>query len=138
MKANYYLFLDDIRDPKDGYLHGEGRKLIDASQIPAGCWDVVRSYEEFRHKIRAKGIPAAISFDNDLHSSHYQHFANASRSGGFFEWEFAQPKMGLHCLKYILEVCEKEKIDFPRFFIHTANPLAREIMEKMIHSEKIC
>jgi len=128
---NIALFLDDIRDPKDGYLHGEKTKLVDESGIPAGCWQVVRTYDQFVRFVKKYGVPKTISFDNDLDPSHYQVYMKAVQSG-YFEWLFIQPKMGLHALDFLLKYCRTNHVQVPRIYIHTANHMARQEMVNMI------
>lgn len=126
--------LDDVRDPKDCYLHGEKKKLVDFSGIPAGSWNIVRDYDQFIFKIKKYGIPLAISFDNDLAPQHYKDYQKAALSG-YFDWQFVQPKMGLHALTYILELCKKENKKIPKIYIHTANHFARAEMERILGLE---
>lgn len=53
------LFLDDERNPGD----------VTWIRLPAGPYDVVRSYFEFKQYIQDNGIPEFISFDHDLADS---------------------------------------------------------------------
>ena len=103
------------------------------SGIPIAYWKVVRSYEQFMHFIRNQGMPRVISFDNDLHPTHYGHYAEACNTGKFY-WENVQPKMGIHALQYILNTCKELELKLPIFYIHTANHLAREEMYKLINN----
>lgn len=52
----YHLFLDDVRMP------GE----VTWVELPSAKYVIVRNYEEFTTVVRQRGLPAHISFDNDL------------------------------------------------------------------------
>ncbi len=56
-----YLFLDDIREPKDVTWI-----LIGGVGCWAADWTVVRSYNEAVAWVEANGFPDVISFDHDL------------------------------------------------------------------------
>jgi len=129
------LMLDDVRDVKDCYLYDLKRKLETESQIPRGLWKVVRSYDQFVFSIKNHGVPRVVSFDNDLHRDHYDIFSKASLEG-FFDWKFVQPKMGLHALEFLIDFCKTNEIELPIIYIHTANPFAREEMNKILNIEK--
>lgn len=133
---NAALFLDDLRDPAAGYLYHEKVSLVEKSQIPAGSWTVRRDYDQFVRYIKEKGVPRAVSFDNDLHPSHYEAYIKASSSGEEFDWTFIQPRMGIHCLKFLIEYCERYSIDLPIIYIHTANEYARGAMRIMVEMAK--
>lgn len=132
---SYNLFLDDIRDVKDGYCQGEKMKLEDLSQIPRGNWKVVRDYDQFVYSIKNHGIPMRVSFDNDLCEKHMLQYIDSYKTG-IFEWEGACPKMGIHCLNYLLDACRTSNTPLPIIFIHTANSKAREIMNTIIKEYK--
>lgn len=95
MKANYKLYLDDERFPKT-----------------PGPWVIVRSYDEFVKTIEEKGLPAELSFDNDLGEN--------------------VPE-GYDCLKWL--VYDKQ-LDLRSVIInvHSANPVARENIYGLINS----
>jgi hypothetical protein len=126
------LMLDDIRDVKDCYLYGEKIKLEDKLKIPRGSWKIVRNYDQFVFSIKNHGVPTHVSFDNDLCPNHYEIFIKAASEGGFLDWQFVQPKMGLHALEFLIDFCNKEKIEIPIIYIHTANHLAREEMQNIL------
>lgn len=130
------LFLDDIRDVQHAFLHGEQIELERFSGIPRGSWDIVRSYDEFVKSIKERGIPTHVSFDNDLCENHYKLFIKASNEGGFFDWKFANPKMGLHALQFLINHCKENGVATPIIYIHSANSLARAEMKKMIENAK--
>ncbi len=60
-----YLFLDDIREPRDAFYYT--KELM----FNLKSWDVVRNYNEFVDWVELNGLPDFISFDHDLADSHY-------------------------------------------------------------------
>lgn len=126
------LILDDIRDAKDCFLHGEREKLVDKSKTPAGSWQVVRSFDEFVFWIKKHGIPVKVSFDNDLCQKHYELFVEASKTGAELEWRDIQPRMGIYALFWFLNYCKIKNTELPEIYFHTANPIARFEMEKLL------
>jgi len=136
MKVNdKALFLDDIRSPDDAFLYGQRKMLVSESKIPNGCWTIKRNYEEFKDFIEKDGVPRVVSLDNDLHPVHYKIFHNAEATG-YFDWKFVQPKMGIHCLDFLLNFCFTNEQDIPVLYFHTANSMARKEMEKMVEKSK--
>jgi hypothetical protein len=133
----YALFIDDVRMPNVAYLYGQRKNLIDESRIPQGSWDIVRSYDEFADYIRKNGVPLTISFDNDLCEDHVKYYFEAVASG-VFEWRGASPKMGIHCLELILNICKNNEMPLPKIFIHSANHFGRAEMEAMLEINKKC
>jgi len=123
----YYLFLDDVREPKDAYCHDDGMTLADLSRIPNGSWLVVRSYNEFRLVIDKKGVPFAVSFDCDLTDEHVKHYMK-NCDVGVYEWENFTTKCGIHCAKYLKSVMGEKQI---RVFIHSANHIGRKIIREI-------
>lgn len=101
----YYLFLDDIRFPKDV-------KWID---IPSQNWQIVRSYDEFINFIEKNGIPYFISFDHDLSSEHY---SNSETD----ELE----KTGFHAAKWLIEYCIENNLEIPEYAVHSMNPIGKQ------------
>jgi hypothetical protein len=121
---SYFLFLDDMRNPKDAYCYDESAMLDDLSKIPNGSWIVVRSFDEFRRAIDEKGLPLAVSFDCDLTDEHIQHYMRHNGSD-IYEWENFQTKCGVHCAKYLKGAMKENSV---RVFIHSANPIGRKII----------
>lgn len=94
----YNLFLDDIREPNDGYV------LEQFPEFENMEWEVVRNYREFKKIISKKGLPEIISFDHDLTD-----FINGKEYTGF------------DCALWLVEFCYDNKLYFPEFRIHSAN-----------------
>lgn len=63
-KLNYNLFLDDVRMPTDCFYMGDSRYFTEQ-------WTIVRDFDQFVACITKRGLPTVVSFDHDLHVSHY-------------------------------------------------------------------
>jgi len=124
---SYFLFLDDQRDPKDAFCHDENALLAELSRIPNGSWLVVRSYDEFKQVIDARGIPLAVSLDCDLAEEHVSHYMRNSGTG-VYEWENFQTKCGVHCARHLKNALQGKDI---RVFVHSANKIGRAIIKRI-------
>jgi hypothetical protein len=123
----YYLFLDDIRNPKDAFCYDDGMTLTDLSGIPNGAWEVVRSFNEFKRVIDTKGLPLVVSFDCDLADEHVNHFLK-NCDVGIYEWENFTTKCGIHCAKYLKSTMSDNRVEV---FIHSANHIGRKIIREI-------
>lgn len=128
---NYNLFLDDHRNPEDAYLADERMSLVDAH--PSEEWEVVRTYEEFGNMIMFRGMPAAISFDHDLHFEHMRAYFNAMETGSdIIEYENFKHKTGWHAAKDLVDIVHKYDLKMPRCFVHSANEIGRKNIKKIL------
>ena len=109
------LWLDDIRDPfviKEWiytiqYLKEEYLEIEDE---PCEVqW--VKTQIEFEKYIKENGLPDLISFDNDL---------------GIGNGE------GYDCAKWLVEYCMDNNVQLPKWFIHSANPVAKENIKNLL------
>ncbi len=126
---SYYLFLDDVRNPKDAYCYDENKSLDDLSRIPNGSWVIVRSFDEFKAIIDRQGIPIAVSFDCDLTKEHVNHYMR-NYEIELYEWENFATKCGIHCVKFLKSVMGEKQI---KVFIHSANHIGRKIIREIFH-----
>lgn len=141
-----YLFLDDNRNPKDAYIHpprgtSNGRlvnmtSLSEASGIPNGSWDIVRSYQEFVDFIHEKGIPTVVSFDHDLTRECVDLYITDTMISGIIDYNNIPKRTGWHCAKYLKNHCEEINKPFPKYFIHSANEYGVENIKKLIENEQ--
>ena len=92
------LFLDDIREVE--WIYG--------AEV-ATDFDVVRSYDEFVTYIKKNGLPAFISFDNDLGLDEKGEVAPDGYAAA--KWLVYESMLDLRNLK---------------FKVHSANPVAAE------------
>ena len=111
-------WLDDIRDPYTGkfsveilYLKEEYLEIEDEE-----CEVVwVKTQSEFENYIKENGLPDLISFDNDL---------------GIGNGE------GYDCAKRLIEYCMDKDKELPGWHVHSANPVAKENIEKLLDNFK--
>ena len=109
------LWLDDNRNPfviKEWihtiqYLKEEYLEIEDeACEV---YW--VRTQLEFENYIKDNGLPDLISFDNDL---------------GIGNGE------GYDCAKWLVEYCMDNNTNLPDWYVHSANPVAKENIENLL------
>ena len=119
------LWLDDIRNP---FIDEEKR-------VPIGNdkWNInwVLNYEQFVQWIEIYGLPDAISFDHDLADEHYtpEYFwDDYEESKKFQEWrgKTYQEKTGMDCAKWLVDFCMDNKVELPKFYVHSANPVGAD------------
>lgn len=117
------LWLDDYRDPfkRDWLVFAA---VHDYEQI---VW--VKNYKEFTAWIKANGLPYAINFDHDLADSHY--------SIPFEQWELSPEIEGIEytgydCAKWLVDHCMDNDLELPHFKSHSANPIGRRNIEKLL------
>ena len=103
---SYRLFLDDIRGVRDVYPQEQEHDFI-----------IVRSYAGFVSEIKSKGLPAFISFDNDL---------GADEQGNILPDGYA-------CAKWLVyeSGCNLTKL---KFNVHSANPVAKKQIEGLLNN----
>ena len=86
---------------------------LDDIRIPqTEGWDIVRNYDEFVFWIRLNGVPDEVSFDHDLGDNTTETGYSAAK------W------LGQHCI-------EKD-IPFPKWNVHSANPVGKANIEAYI------
>ena len=114
----YYLFLDDIRYPKD----------VKWVELPLVEWVIVRNYNEFIKTIKKDGLPEFISFDHDLgieSMSAYNEFCHNYDNGildnTYPNYITMNEKTGFHCAKWLVEYCMDNKLKLPEYTIHSIN-----------------
>lgn len=111
----YNLFLDDIREP-NGSKHliekvlspYDGPYILD--EIYSREFIVAKNYDQFVECIDKHGMPEYVLFDHDL----------------------GEDKTGYDCAKYLVDYCIYNKLEFPDFCVHSANPVGRENIIKYI------
>lgn len=123
------LFLDDIRNPPQCIHYMAPRVGTKNNAEYTKEWDIVRDYNSFCAYIQAAGVPDLISFDHDLADVHY----DPSTWTESFKY---QEETGLDCVEWLCRYCEKNNIPFPRYFIHSMNPVGRRNMEELIEYYK--
>ncbi|MGE7775422.1 cyclic-phosphate processing receiver domain-containing protein [Chitinophaga sp. NPDC101104] len=102
----YQLFLDDLRTVGMVY-----------KDRPASDFVVVRSFEAFKSTILERGLPAFISFDNDLGLDAYGRLAPDGYAAA--KWLVYESGFDLSELKY---------------YVHSANPVAAEQIRSLLQN----
>jgi len=130
-KRYVYLFIDDIRIPKECYLWMNDLMFLEKD------WTVVRSYNEFVAHIESNGLPKFISFDHDLADTHYtpEYLWNdyeASKA-----WQDSQvhtEKTGFDCALWLVNYCQDKNCQIPDFYCHSMNPVGRDKIISILSS----
>jgi hypothetical protein len=111
----YNLFLDDERFPKD----------VKWMQLPPLRWIIVRNFEQFVNIIQRNGLPNAVSFDHDLADEHY--VTTLSKNS-------YKEKTGYECAKWLIEYCIEKNLNFPKYTVHSLNPIGKQNIISLIDS----
>lgn len=118
-----YVFLDDIRNPKDVFSYTKNDIYLNVD------WIIVRSYDEFIIEILENGIPYAISIDHDLADFYYPHQDENIPYNHFNE------KTGYHCAKWLIEYCMDNELDLPKnIMIHSMNIVGVKNIKSLFES----
>ena len=108
-KKGYWLLIDDERQPKDVYKLSGNIDYFNNNN-----WVVVKSYDEFVSQIEKNGLPERISFDHDL----------------------GMGKSGMDCVKWLVEYCMDKHVPFPKYVVHSQNPVGKQNIISYITSFK--
>lgn len=124
----YYLFLDDIREPKD----------VTWTYLPNKPWIIVRNYSEFVHEIESKGyLPDMISFDHDLSDDHYENYNGIDGEGRLIiNYDKFEEKTGYSCAKWLINYCEQKNFDIPAYLVHSMNPVGAKNIRDLLSNYK--
>ena len=106
-KEKIWLYLDDVRTPKDDR------------------WQIVRSYDEFVAHIKMNGLEnyETISLDHDLGDTAMNEYYNNITE-----------KTGLDCSKFLVAESMTKGIPLPAIYIHSANPIGSANMMGYINN----
>jgi len=124
----YNLLLDDIRNPIDVWNITHNLIYIDKK------WIVVRNYEQFvnivtHNFLEYEVLPEILSMDHDLSDKHYrpsmydpniEHYSKYYTDGTFKE------KTGYDCAKWLVDFCMDNKLEIPKYFVHSMNPVGKD------------
>lgn len=120
------LYLDDLRSP-------EKQTHINLSSFDKVVH--VKTYGTFCQWIIDNGLPDFISFDHDLHESHYapiEHWVGTYRI-----WRKENKTIfpnGKDCAIFLVNYCLKNNIQLPTWCIHSNNPIGSyEITEVLMN-----
>ncbi len=120
----YNLFLDDERLPKD----------VTWVDLPLVEWTIVRNYNQFIKIIMERGMPSHISFDHDLGDEHYKEYHNAVSQDRTFDYTKCSEPTGYDCVKWLVEYCITNNLDFPSHSIHTMNNIGADNIKNYIQN----
>ena len=132
-KKKIWLYLDDVRTPKDDN------------------WQVVRNYEEFIAHIKMNGLDnyEIISLDHDLGDTAMNEYFNNVSPNYTLDYNNIQEKTGLHCAKWLVsefynvnpkwsklarDVKKGKPFPFPKVYVHSANPIGSANMMGYINN----
>lgn len=103
-----YLYLDDIRIPKD-----------------VESWQVVRNYDEFVAHIKMNGLESyeVISLDHDLGESAMKEYYTNVKPNYELDYKRIEEKTGYDCAKFLVAESMTKNIPLPQIYVHSANPI---------------
>ncbi len=126
------IFLDDERKPWN----------VTWVELPNVCWQIIRNYKDFVEYITKNGPPEYVSFDHDLAESHYPYNdkeMNLYFKMGIIPYERMDGKTGYDAAKWLCNYCQDKQIKFPKYFVHSMNPIGRtNILEYIKNWKKHC
>lgn len=134
----YYIFLDDIRNPKDCC-----RYMADVKFYWETKFIVVRNYDAFvkliTDKHRVGEYPICITFDHDLADEHYAPSHVWDQKNKYLEWEaqyeFTE-KTGLDCAKWLSDFCIENRLALPEYRVHSKNPYGGANIQSYLDNHK--
>ncbi|CAG7581049.1 MAG: putative signaling protein [uncultured marine phage] len=100
---NYNLLIDDNRTIKN-VVEVSGNTMYFETD-----WVIVRTFDQFCDAIKRLGVPEMVSFDHDI-----------------ADFKDGDERSGHTCAKFLVDVCIDNDLDFPTYFIHSANPVGRD------------
>lgn len=122
------LYLDDLRTPTE--------------EPPGFKWKVVRNYKEFTDFLTSfyrerKELPGLISFDHDLGEEHMDYY-HSHPNEAITDYGIFKEKTGLHCAKWLTEVCDKNNISLEKILIsvHSHNPVGANNIKSYLNNYK--
>ncbi len=121
--SDVFLFLDDLREPKEAFNHTGQEMFLQED------WTVVRNFEEFKNYLETHGLPKFISFDHDLAYSHYtpEHlWDDYEKSKAWQEEQVHEEKTGFECAVWLFEHCMEKGLKLPSYYCHSMNPVGKD------------
>ena len=125
---SYNLFLDDERMPKKATVNFKTLEAV--SGIGNTQWEIVRNFEAFVAIVEGKGAPAVVSFDHDLGEEHINELVVNGNAADYSKFR----NTGYSCAEFLCNFCRERSIPFPRWFVHSFNPVGAENIRQLIHN----
>lgn len=118
IKSNIYLYLDDVRIPKDER------------------WELVTNYDEFVQHIELHGLENydCISLDHDLGEEAMREYYDGVVKHGKINYDNIKEKTGYDCAKWIIQKAISEKKPLPKIYCHSANPVGSDNIINYVNS----
>jgi hypothetical protein len=106
-KEKIWLYLDDVRVPKDEK------------------WQLVKSYDELVAHIKLNGLDSyeVISLDHDLGDTAMNEYYNNVHPNYTLDYSNIKEKTGMDCAKFLVAESMNTKIPLPQIYVHSANPI---------------
>jgi hypothetical protein len=136
IKNHILLWLDDIRDPFKSEWNVKIQTIFGKENDLQIVW--LKNYDEFVQWISKNGLPDIIGFDHDLADEHYrpsmydqdEHYSNYYHDGTFKE------KTGYDCAKWLVEYCQNNNLQLPRYFVQSMNPVGKNNIISLLGNGK--
>lgn len=116
--ADRFLYLDDVRTPKD----------------PG--WEIVRSYEDFVSVVRLNGLESYshISLDHDLGDTAMAEYYSNVKPNYSLNYDNILEKTGYDVCKWLVAESMDKNIPLPIIYVHSANPIGSANMVGYINN----
>ncbi|MFN8671908.1 MAG: cyclic-phosphate processing receiver domain-containing protein [Candidatus Sericytochromatia bacterium] len=110
------VFLDDTRQPINAY-----NETADSIYVKEK-WALVKDFDEFCTYVETifyenKSLPKIFSFDHNLAPEHY--------ANELINYDSYKEKTGYHCALWLKDFCDKNKLDYPEVYSHSASYYGR-------------
>lgn len=120
---SYNIFIDDERSPFTALRGGLIQHDLELYDNDYG-WIIVRTCEDFTKYVEEYGLPEYVSFDHDLADIQYK--------DGISTHE----KTGYDCAKWLVNYCINNQYKFPKYQVHSANPIGKQNIISYIENYK--
>lgn len=125
---SYYLFLDDERMPKKASINQVPLETV--TGIGNVQWTIARNFDAFVALIQGKGVPEVVTFDHDLGEEHVKELVEK----GIFADYTRFKNTGYSCAEYLCHYCLEKEIPFPKWYVHSFNPVGAENIRALINN----
>jgi hypothetical protein len=133
---NYFLFLDDRRNPRDMYSAGhqpawgneDESKRDYASYVSRMLGEELelvhaKNFEQFKKAIEERGMPKYISFDHDLADFKKGEDGKVLKDD---DGKAVEEYTGMTCAHWLKDYCLDNHVELPDFTVHSDNTNGRD------------